>query len=138
MTDKQERRKLIILFVLQTCVHVAHTFEEMLGRLFIIDLIGNSTYVILNSLTFGFVVIAFLQSLRDKRWAYRVMLVYSVAMTVNGVGHLVGRFLLQDWLGKMAGEYTGAILIVLAPTFLIHLLRWHRLNSRYQVVAPRS
>jgi len=133
-----ERKKLIIWFLLLAIVNVAHGVEELLGHLFIIDIIGDSVFIVLVCMVLGFAVFSFFQNLKGRHWAYKVMLVYGVAMIMNGVGHVVGRMLLEDWLGNMAGEYTGAVLIVLAPTFLIHLIRWRQSISPDHTVDSQS
>jgi len=121
-----QRRKLIAWFVLQVLAQVAHIIEELLGRMFVIDIIGVPVYLVLTCLMTGFIVLAFVECLKGKRWAYRIMIVYSLVMIVNGIGHNLAPYLIGDRLGSLAGEYTGLVLIVLSPIFLVQLIKWRR------------
>ena len=108
------RDKIIILYLLLLMIHVAHILEEIWGRLWLIDSVfGSGWFLLGNWLLFCIPAALFYFIINDKKWAFRLGMIYGGIMVVNGIGHNVATLLTGRYFGGFAGGYTGIGLIIL-------------------------
>jgi hypothetical protein len=119
MNDKQ----VVALYLLVLLGHVAHVFEEVWGRFWLMEAVyGLGWFLVANWALFCIPVVIFYFILQEKRWAYGLGMVYAGVMTLNGLGHNAATLLTGRYFGGFAGGYTGIAFLILGP-LLIHFLR---------------
>jgi hypothetical protein len=60
--------------------------------------------------------------LKDRRWAYKLSIVYAVFMAMQGVGHGVATVVTERYFNGFARGYTGAGLLIVG-VFMVYLLQ---------------
>jgi hypothetical protein len=111
-----------LLYLLILVGHIAHIFEEILGRFWLINLVGGlGWFLLLNWVLFCFPVSLFYFVLLGKRWAYYLSIIYVGIMIFNGIGHKIATLVTRRYFNGFAGGFSGIIFIVIGP-FLIYYL----------------
>jgi len=104
--------KIIFLYILLLLFHVAHVFEEVWGRFWILDRIfGMGWFLVVNWLLFCIPVFIFYFLLQNKKPAVYLALIYSVIMVLNGLVHNIATIATGKYFGGFAGAGTGILLI---------------------------
>jgi hypothetical protein len=100
--------------------HVAHVFEEIFGRFWIMNAVyGMGWFMLLNWFLFCLPVIFFFYILKAKRWAFYLGLVYSFIMILNGLMHNIATLITGKYYDGFAGGFTGIVLIIIGiPLFI--------------------
>ena len=115
--------RLILFYLLMLAAHVAHVFEEVWGRFWIMESVyGPGWFMVINWLLFLIPVTFFYFVLHKRRWAFQVSILYAGVMVLNGIVHNVGNIATGRYFGGFAGAYTGIMLILIGPP-MIHYLR---------------
>jgi hypothetical protein len=118
------RDKVVMLYLLLLVNHVAHVFEETWGRFWLIDsFFGVGWFLIGNWVLFCIPVTLFYFVLHEKRWAYRLSIVYAGIMILNGIGHNVATVLAGRYFGGFAGGFTGIGLVIIGSALLYYLIK---------------
>jgi len=118
------KNKVVIFFLLMLVNHVAHDFEEAWGRFWIMDsFFGMGWFLAANWLLFCIPVALFYFVLNEKRWAYRLSIIYAGIMILNGIGHNLATILTGRYFGGFAGGFTGIGLIIIGSALFYYLLK---------------
>jgi hypothetical protein len=115
--------KVIILFLLILITHVAHIFEEIWGRFWILNHVGLGLYLTINWILFCIPVILFYFVLNKKSWAFKLSIVYAAFMALQGIGHNLATMLTRKYFDGFAGGYTGIGLLIIGPILINYLLK---------------
>jgi hypothetical protein len=106
-------KKIILLYLLLLLFHIAHVFEEVWGRFWILDQIfGPGWFLIINWLLFCIPVFILYFLLQNKKPAVYLALIYAVIMVINGLGHNIMTLAAGKYFGGYAGGFTGLLLIL--------------------------
>jgi hypothetical protein len=115
--------KIIIYYLLFIINHVAHVFEEVWGRFWILNIVGLGTYLAINLILFCIPVLLFYFVLNDKRWAYKISIAYAGFMMLQGIGHNIATIITGRYINGYAGGFTGIGLIIIGFAMIIYLLK---------------
>jgi hypothetical protein len=115
--------KIIIYYLLMIINHVAHVFEEVWGRFWILNIVGLGTYLAINLILFCIPVLLFYFVLNDKRWAYKISIAYAGFMMLQGIGHNIATIITGRYINGYAGGFTGIGLIIIGFAMIIYLLK---------------
>ncbi|MBN1533757.1 MAG: hypothetical protein JXA20_13895 [Spirochaetes bacterium] len=114
--------KAVPLFLAVLALHVAHMFEEVWGRFWLMDAVfGPGWYLAINWLLFCVPVALFYFVLRGRRWAHHLGMAYAGLMALNGVGHNAATIVTGRYFGGFAGGVSG-IGLLLAGVPLVYCL----------------
>jgi len=116
------KNKVIIFYLLMLVNHVAHVFEEIWGRFWILNKVGLGKYLAINWVLFCIPVVLFYYVFRDKRWAYIVSILYAGFMALQGIGHYMLTIITGRYFNGFAGGYTGIGLIIIGSGLIYYLL----------------
>ena len=117
------KNKVVIFYLLIIINHVAHVFEEVWGRFWILNEVGLGTYLTINLVLFCIPVLLFYFVLNDKQWAYKLSIVYAGFMVLQGIGHNVATIITGKYADGFAGGYTGIGLIIIGSAMIYYLLK---------------
>lgn len=114
MINEKGKRNVVLFYLLMLVMHVAHVFEESWGRFWLIDaLYGQGWFLVVNWVLFCIPVTILYFVLQQKRWAYRLSMIYAGIMIANGFGHNIGTLITKRYFGGFAGGFTGIGLVLL-------------------------
>jgi hypothetical protein len=120
----------IKLFLLMLVVHLAHIFEEIWGRFWLMQAVyGPGWFLMINWLLFCIPVAILCSLLQGRRWPNYFSIVYAAIMIFNGVGHNVATIMTGRYFDGFAGGYTG-IALILVGIPMIYFLRKERMDSQ--------
>ena len=122
------KNKVVIFYLLMIVNHVAHVFEEVWGRFWILNKIGLGIYLAINLVLFCIPLILFYFVLNNKKWAYKLSIVYSGFMVLQGVGHNVATIITGKYTDGFAGGYTGIGLVIIGSAMIYYLLKGIKTN----------
>lgn len=126
--DLTTNSKVILLYLLMLVGHVAHVFEEVWGRFWLMDaFFGLGWFLAINWALFCIPVVLLYFVLHGKRRAYWMSMVYAGIMILNGVGHNVAALLTGRYFGGFAGGFTGLGLVAAGLPLLYYL--WKELPA---------
>jgi hypothetical protein len=117
------KNKVIIFYLLMIINHVAHVFEEVWGRFWILNIVGLGIYLAINLILFCIPVLLFYFVLNDKRWAYKISIAYAGFMMLQGIGHNIATIVTGRYINGYAGGFTGLGLIIIGFAMIIYLLK---------------
>jgi hypothetical protein len=117
------KNKVVIFYLLIVINHVAHVFEEVWGRFWILNKIGLGKYLSINLVLFCIPIFLFYSVLNNKRWAYKLSIVYAGFMGLQGIGHNVATIITGRYFNGFAGGYTGIGLIITGTMMIYYLLK---------------
>lgn len=113
-----------LLYLLILVWHIAHIFEEIWGRFWLINLVGGlGWFLLLNWVLFGIPVALFYFVLLGKRWAYYLSIFYTSIMILNGIGHNIATLVTGRYFNGFAGGFSGILFIVIGPFLIYYLLK---------------
>jgi hypothetical protein len=115
--------KIVIFYLIMLIAHVAHVFEEILGRFWLLDKIGLGCYLGGNLILLCIPVSLFFFVLKDNRWAYKLSVVYSGFMGLQGIGHNVATLVSGKYFDGFAGGYSGIVLLIICIPMTYYLLK---------------
>ena len=118
-----KNNKVIVFYLIMLIIHVAHVFEEIWGRFWLLNKVGLGLYLTINCLLFCIPVILFYFILMNKRWAYMVSVLYATFMILQGVGHIIATIISGKYFDGFAGGYTGIGLLIIGSALNYHLLK---------------
>ena len=117
------KNKVVIFYLLMIINHIAHVFEEVWGRFWILDEVGLGIYLTINLILFCIPLFLFYFVLNDKRWAYKFSIIYAGFMVLQGIGHNVATILTGRYFDGFAGGFTGICLIIIGIAMIYYLLK---------------
>ena len=117
------KKKVVIFYLFMLVNHVAHVFEETWGRFWLMNKVGFELYLLINWLLFCIPVILFYFVLNNKRWAYKLSIIYAAFMALQGIGHCGATTITGKYFDGFAGGYTGIGLFIIGSALLYYLLR---------------
>lgn len=123
------KNKIVICFLLMLITHVAHVFEETLGRFWILNKVGLGFFLTINCALFCIPVVIFYFVLNKYHWAYKLSLVYAAFMVLQGIGHNVETIISGRYFDGFAGGYSGIGLAVIGSALIYYLLKGIRSNE---------
>jgi len=118
-----KNNKVIVFYLFMLIIHVAHVFEEIWGRFWLLNKVGLGLYLTINCLLFCIPVILFYFILMNKRWAYMVSVLYATFMILQGFGHIIATIISGKYFDGFAGGYTGIGLLIIGSALNYHLLK---------------
>jgi hypothetical protein len=122
---------MILLYILMLIAHIGHVTEEILGHFFLIEKIGGAfPFLVINIFLFGVVLFLFVSTIRGKRWAYKLSIVYAALMIINGLGHNLMTIVAGEYYGGYAGGFSGIALILFGIPLIYSIRR--KLSMRPQ------
>jgi hypothetical protein len=114
--------RIILFYLLMLVGHLAHVFEEIWGRFWLMDaFFGLGWFLVANWVLFSIPVAVFYFVLHEERWAFYLGMIYAGIMTLNGLGHNVATIMTGRYFGGFAGGYTGIALLLIGPLMIYHL-----------------
>jgi hypothetical protein len=117
------KNKVVIIYLLLLINHVAHVFEEVWGRFWLIEKVGLGKYLAINLLLFSIPVLLFYFVLNDKRWAIKISIAYAGFMALQGIGHNAAAIISGRYFNGFAGGYTGIGLAIIGTMLVYFLLK---------------
>jgi hypothetical protein len=102
--------------------HVAHVFEEILGRFWLLNKLGLAKYLVINLVLFCIPLILLYFVLNGKLWAYKFSIAYAGFMAIQGIGHNVATIITGRYYDGFAGGFTGIGLIIIGFAIVYYLL----------------
>jgi hypothetical protein len=117
------KNKVVIIYLLLLISHVAHVFEEVWGRFWLIEKVGLGKYLSINLLLFCIPVLLFYFVLNDKRWAIKISIAYAGFMALQGIGHNAAAIISGRYFNGFAGGYTGIGLAIIGTMLVYFLLK---------------
>jgi len=116
--------RVAILYLLMLTCHVAHVFEEIWGRFWLLNTFHSlALFLLANWVLFCIPVVFFYFVLCEKRWAYHLSMIYAGIMILNGLGHNVGLVATGRYSDGFAGGYTGIALVLVGPAMIYYLCK---------------
>lgn len=114
--------KVILFYLLMLVGHLAHVFEEIWGRFWLMDAVfGLGWFLVVNWVLFCIPIVLFYFVLREKRWAFYLSMIYAGVMILNGVGHNIAMMVTGWYFGGFAGGHAGIALILIGPPLISYL-----------------
>ena len=111
-------------YLLLLVAHVAHVFEEIWGRFWLIERVfGLGGFLIANTLIFSVPIAIFYFVLQERRGAYVAAMLYAALMILNGAAHNLATLVTGRYLDGFAGGFTGLGLIVIGVMLILQLRR---------------
>jgi hypothetical protein len=117
MADK----KIIISYLGLLFFHVAHVFEELWGHFWMLDMMDEGLYLLINLLLFAAPLAVLYLILTGKRFGYVLGIIYGVFMVLNGLGHNVAVIVTDRYYGGFAGSLSGIGLIIVGIPAVLYL-----------------
>jgi hypothetical protein len=118
-----DRNKVIILYLLLFVNHVAHVFEEVWGRFWILNKVGLGKFLAINLLLFCIPVLLFYFVIQEKRWACKLSILYAGFMALQGVGHNFVTIITGRYFDGFAGGFTGIGLFIIGTLLAFYLYK---------------
>ena len=120
-----------LLYLLMLVGHIAHIFEEIWGRFWLINLVGGlGWFLLLNWVLFCIPVALFYFVLLGKHWAYYLSIIYAGIMILNGCGHNIGTIVTRRYFNGFAGGFTGIGFIIIGPFLIFYL--WKGMKNGFR------
>jgi hypothetical protein len=114
--------RVILFYLLMLLAHVAHVFEEVWGRFWLMDAVyGLGWFLVVNWVLLCIPVVFFYFVMQAKRWAYYLSMIYAGVMIVNGIGHNVATIVTGRYFGGFAGGFSGIALVLIGLPMLCRL-----------------
>jgi hypothetical protein len=115
--------KTVKFYLLMLIFHVAHVFEEIWGRFWLLNKTGLGFYLLANLLLFCIPVILFYFVLNKKRSSYILSIGYAAFMALQGIGHNIATIITGKYFDGFAGGFTGIGLFLLGGCLIYYLLK---------------
>jgi hypothetical protein len=113
---------IVLFYLLMLVFHIAHVFEEIWGRFWILNRIGLGWFLSINWILICIPMALLYFVLNQKRWAYKLSIIYAGIMGLQGIGHNIMTLATGDYFNGFAGGYSGlGMLLISIP--LIYYLR---------------
>lgn len=112
--DILKKNKVIPLYLLMLVGHIAHVFEEVWGRFWILNKVGLELYLVINWVLFCIPVVLFYFVLNNKRWAYKLSILYAGFMGLQAISHNIATIITGRYFDGFAGSYTGIGLFIIS------------------------
>jgi hypothetical protein len=119
MTD----RRIIASYLALLSFHVAHVFEEVWGRFWMLDRMNEGLYFLINWVLFCLPLFFLYLILTGKRAGYVLGIIYAAVMVLNGLGHNVAVIITGSYFGGFAGSLSGIGLILAGIPAALYLRR---------------
>ena len=100
---------------------MAHVFEEIWGRFWILNKIGLGLYLTINCVLFCIPVILFYFVINNKRWACKLSNIYAGFMVLLGIGHNIATIITGKYFDGFAGGYTGIGFLIIGSAMIYYL-----------------
>jgi hypothetical protein len=115
---------LVILYLVFLTVHVAHVFEEIWGRFWLMNKVfGLGGYLIGNWILFCIPVSLLIFSIQGNIWALYLNAIYIGFMILQGIGHNIATLITKRYFDGFAGGYTGIGLVIIGTPLLYLLIK---------------
>jgi len=121
--DVMNKNRVIIFYLLILINHIAHVFEEVWGRFWILDKVDTGFFLTINWALFCIPVILFYYVLNNNRWAYKLSIIYAAFMALQGIGHNVITIITGKYFDGFAGGFSGIGLIIIGPVLIYYLIK---------------
>jgi hypothetical protein len=118
-----KKNKIIIFYLFMLLTHVAHVFEEIWGRFWLLNKFGPGWYLTGNWILLCIPVGLFFFVLNGKLWAYKLSIVYACFMGLQGVGHNIASIMTGKYFNGFAGGYSGIMLLIISIPMIYYLLK---------------
>ncbi|MFX0085568.1 MAG: hypothetical protein ACFFAU_07835 [Candidatus Hodarchaeota archaeon] len=112
-----------LFYILMLVTTVAHIFEEIIGNFWILEVIGLEIFLLLNWLLFCIPFLIFYFVLLEKRYAYKLSIIFVIFMGIQGIGHNLGTLITGSYYSGFAGGYTGVVFIFLSIPSIYYILK---------------
>jgi hypothetical protein len=121
ISEKTFQKKIIILYLIMLVGHLAHIFEEIWGRFWILNKIGLGLFLMINWGLFCIPVILLYFVMNNKRWAYKLGIVCAAFMALQGIGHNLGTIITGKYFDGFAGGFSGIFLLIIGLPLVYYL-----------------
>lgn len=115
------RSRIILFYSLLLLFHVAHVTEEMFGRFRIFNKIGLGWFISVNAVLFSIPVLLFIFVMKQRRWAFKLGIIYAAIMGLQGIGHNILTLATGDYYDGYAGGYSGLGLLLISIPLIYYL-----------------
>jgi hypothetical protein len=114
--------RVVPLYLLMLVFQVAHVFEEMWGRFWLINTFHSlGLFLLANWVVFCIPVAIFYFLLSSRRWAYHLNVTYAGIMILSSLGHNIGTMATGNYFDGYAGGYTGIASVLIGPPMIYYL-----------------
>lgn len=117
------KNRIVLFYLLMILGHVAHVFEEIYGRFWLLKKFGLGWYLTGNWILLCIPVALFILVLNEKRWAFKLSIAYAAFMGLQGIGHNIATLLSNRYFDGFAGGYSGIVLLVLSIPLIYYLIK---------------
>jgi len=117
------KNRITIFFLFMFLAHVAHVFEEIFGRFWLLNKFGPGWYLAGNWILLCIPVVLFFFVLNDKKWAYKLSVVYAGFMGLQGIGHNIATIITGKYFDGFAGGYSGIVLLIISIPMIYYLIK---------------
>jgi hypothetical protein len=130
---------IVLLYLALLAFHVAHVFEEVWGRFFLMKAVfGMGLYLVANWVLFGLPLVVFYFILLEKPVALKLGAIYAAIMILNGFSHNLATIVTGRYFDGFAGGFTGIGLIIVGIPLLILLWKEIQRIKRIQSAASEE
>jgi hypothetical protein len=117
------KNRAVLFYLLMLLAHVAHVFEEVWARFWILQRIGLAGFLAVNWVLLSIPVALLYFILHRKRWAFQLGILYAGFMGVQGFVHNIATIVTGRYFGGYAGGFSGIAMILISWPLVRHLLR---------------
>ena len=112
------------LYLSLLAFHVAHVFEEVWGRFFLMNAVyGLGWYLVANWILLCIPLAILYLILLKKPLALKLGAIYTAVMILNGFGHNIATLVTGRYFDGFAGGFTGIGLVLVGIPLTIFLRR---------------
>lgn len=122
------KNRITIFYLFMLLAHVAHVFEEIWGRFWLLNKFGLGWYLACNWILLCLPVVLFFFILNDKNWAYKLSIVYAGFMGLQGIGHNIATIMTGKYFNGFAGGYSGIVLLIVSIPMICYLIKGIKTN----------
>jgi hypothetical protein len=117
------RSRAVLFYLLMLLAHIAHVFEEVWARFWILQRIGLGGFLAANWVLFSIPVTLLYFILHRKRWAFQLAILYAGFMGVQGFVHNIATIVTGRYFGGYAGGFSGIAMILISWPLVRHLIK---------------
>lgn len=117
------KSRAVFFYLLMLLAHIAHVFEEVWARFWILQRIGLAGFLAVNWVLFSIPVALLYFILHRKRWAFQLGILYAGFMGVQGLGHNIATIVTGRYFDGYAGGFSGIAMILISWPLARHLTK---------------
>lgn len=117
------KSRAVLFYLLMLLAHVAHVFEEVWARFWILPRLGLAGFLAINWVLITIPVALLYFILHRKRWAFQLGILYAGFMGLNGIVHNIATIVTGRYFDGFAGGFSGIAMILTSWPLVRHLVK---------------